>query len=78
MVFIAAAFITGGTSLAAWGALQAGLAGAGIGMLVGGVAQMLMPNSKPPRLQNQDGNKPNHGFRWRQLQQLHRAAQYQS
>lgn len=61
VVLIAAAFITGGTSLAAWGALEAGLAGAGIGMLVGGVAQMLMPTANPQD-QNQDGNKPNHGF----------------
>lgn len=61
-VMIAAAFVTGGTSLAAWGALQGALVGAGIGMLVGGVAQMLMPKVDSTQDQNQDGNKANKGF----------------
>lgn len=61
-VMIAAAFVTGGTSLAAWGALQGALVGAGIGMLVGGVAQMLMPKIDTTQDQNQDGNRANKGF----------------
>jgi predicted phage tail protein len=61
-VMIAAAFVTGGTSLAAWGALQGALFGAGVGMMVGGVAQMLMPKVETLQDQNQDGNKANKGF----------------
>lgn len=61
VVMIAAAFVTGGTSLAAWGAMQAALAGAGAAMLLGGVSQMLMPPVTNMD-QNQDGNKPNYGF----------------
>ena len=38
------------------------LIGAGIGMLVGGVAQMLMPKVDNTQDQNQDGNKANKGF----------------
>lgn len=60
-VMIAAAFVTGGTSLAAWGALQGALVGAGIGMMVGGITQMLMPKAETGE-QNQDGNKANKGF----------------
>ena len=61
-VMIAAAFVTGGTSLAAWGALQGALFGAGVGMMVGGVAQLLMPKVEAIQDQNQDGNKANKGF----------------
>lgn len=61
-VMIAAAFITGGTSIAAWGALQGALFGAGVGMMVGGVAQMLMPKVETTKNQNEDGNKANFGF----------------
>lgn len=42
-----------------WGA---NLIGAGIGMLVGGIAQMLMPKIDNTQDQNQDGNKANFGF----------------
>lgn len=62
VVMIAAAFITGGTTIAAWGALQGALFGAGVGMLVGGVAQMLMPKVDTTQDQNEDGNKANNGF----------------
>lgn len=62
VVMIAAAFVTGGTSLAAWGALQGALVGAGIGMMVGGIAQMLMPKVDTIKDENQDGNKANKGF----------------
>lgn len=61
-VMIAAAFITGGTSIAAWGALEGALFGAGVGMMVGGVAQMLMPKVETTKNQNEDGNKANKGF----------------
>lgn len=37
------------------------LIGAGIGMMVGGIAQMLMPKTETDD-QNQDGNKANKGF----------------
>lgn len=40
----------------------AALIGAGIGMAVGGVAQMLMPKVSGLEDQNQDGNKANFGF----------------
>ena len=62
VVMIAAAFFTGGTSLAAWGAMQAALAGAGAAMMLGGLAQMMMPSAVSSMDQNQDGNKPNFGF----------------
>lgn len=39
-----------------------GLIGAGIGMMVGGVAMMLMPKVDNTQDQNQDGNKANQGF----------------
>lgn len=42
----------------AWGA---GIVGAGIGMMVGGIAMMLMPKIENQD-QNQDGNKANKGF----------------
>lgn len=43
----------------AWGA---NLVGAGIGMMVGGVAMMMMPKIDTTQDQNQDGNKANKGF----------------
>ena len=61
-VLIAGAFITGGATLTQWGALQIALAGAGVGMAVGGIAMMLMPKIDMTQDQNQDGNKPNKGF----------------
>ncbi len=42
-----------------WGA---NLIGMGIGMMVGGIAQMLMPKIDNTQDQNQDGNKSNFGF----------------
>ena len=62
VVMIAAAFYTGGASLAAWGAMQAAMAGAGAAMLLGGLSQMMMPSAITTMDQNQDGNKPNYGF----------------
>ena len=61
-VMIAGAFFTGAATLSAWGALQVGLAGAGIGMVVGGIAQMMMPKVDTTQNQNEDGNKANKGF----------------
>lgn len=43
---IGAAFITGGASIAAWGAMQMVAGGLGAAMLFGGVAQMFMPKQK--------------------------------
>ncbi len=40
-VLIGAAFFTGGASMAAWGAIQTGMFTAGIGMMLGGVSQLL-------------------------------------
>lgn len=62
VAMIAAAFITGGASVAAWGALQGALVGAGVGMLVGGISMMLMPKIDTTQDQNEDGNKANNGF----------------
>lgn len=42
--------------------LGAALIGAGIGMMIGGIAQMLMPKIDNNQDQNQDGNKSNFGF----------------
>lgn len=42
--------------------LGGALIGAGIGMLVGGIAMMLMPKAADTQDQNQDGNKANKGF----------------
>lgn len=42
--------------------LGGALIGAGIGMLVGGIAMMLMPKAGDTQDQNQDGNKANKGF----------------
>ena len=39
-----------------------GLIGAGIGMMLGGIAMMLMPKVDNSQDQNQDGNKANKGF----------------
>ncbi|WP_288384689.1 tail assembly protein [uncultured Acinetobacter sp.] len=61
VVMIAAAFYTGGASMAAWGASSAAMFGAGAGMLVGGLAQMMMPKAETQD-QNQDGNRANKGF----------------
>ena len=56
-VMIAASFIPGIGQV-----LAPALLGAGIGMLIGGVAQMLMPKTETTQDENQDGNKANKGF----------------
>lgn len=45
---------TGGTSL--------GLVGAGVGLMIGGAASLLMPTPKMDGSQDEDGNKANYGF----------------
>ncbi|WP_139851365.1 tail assembly protein [Acinetobacter pullicarnis] len=57
VVMIAVGYFTFGATTA----YGAALIGAGIGMTIGGVAQMLMPKVNAQD-QNQDGNKSNHGF----------------
>ena len=57
VLIVAGVFTFGATS-----AMGVALIGAGIGMAVGGVAQMLMPKVNNQQDQNQDGNKANHGF----------------
>ncbi|ELM4219614.1 tail assembly protein [Salmonella enterica] len=61
-VAIAAAFWTGGASMAAWGALSTGLFTAGASMMLGGVAQMLAPQPKAPSMHNADNGKQNTYF----------------
>ncbi|HFD8833313.1 TPA: tail assembly protein [Salmonella enterica] len=61
-VAIAAAFWTGGASLAAWGAFSTGLFTAGVSMMLGGVAQLLAPQPKAPSMHNADNGKQNTYF----------------
>ncbi|HAG5255301.1 TPA: tail assembly protein [Salmonella enterica] len=62
VVAIGAAFLTGGASMAAWGALSTGLFTAGASMMLGGVAQMLAPQPKAPSMHNADNGKQNTYF----------------
>ena len=61
-VMIVAGIVVTGMSFGSAGAVGAGLIGSGIGMLIGGVAQMLMPKVDNTQDQNSDGNKANFGF----------------
>ncbi|EBR7997369.1 tail assembly protein, partial [Salmonella enterica] len=61
-VAIAAAFWTGGASMAAWGALSTGLFTAGASMMLGGVAQILTPQPKAPSMHSADNGKQNTYF----------------
>ncbi|RLZ06577.1 tail assembly protein [Acinetobacter sp. 2JN-4] len=58
VVLIVAGFWTGGAT----SNMGIALIGAGAGMVVGGIAQMLMPKVDPNIGQNQDGNRANFGF----------------
>lgn len=58
VVMIAVGYFTFGAT----SAYGAALIGAGLGMAVGGVAQMLMPKVANADDQNRDGNKANNGF----------------
>lgn len=62
VVAIGAAFLTGGTSMVAWGALSTGLFTAGASMMLGGVAQMLAPQPKAPSMHSADNGKQNTYF----------------
>ncbi|HAK15743.1 MAG TPA: phage tail protein [Acinetobacter junii] len=57
VLIVAGVFTFGATS-----AVGAALIGAGVGMAVGGIAQMLMPKISTTQEQNQDGNRANNGF----------------
>lgn len=57
-VLIVGGFFTGGLT----SGLGVALIGAGVGMAMGGIAQMLMPKVDSTQDQNQDGNKANKGF----------------
>ena len=57
VLIVAGVFTFGATS-----AMGVALIGAGIGMAVGGIAQMLMPKVDSTQNQNADGNKANKGF----------------
>ena len=57
VLIVAGVFTFGATS-----AMGVALIGAGIGMAVGGIAQMLMPKVDSTQNQNEDGNKANKGY----------------
>ena len=61
VLIVVGVLITIGT-LGGGAPLGAALIGAGIGMMIGGIAQMLMPKIDNNQDQNQDGNKSNFGF----------------
>ena len=61
VLVVVGVLVTVGT-LGGGAALGAGLIGAGVGMMVGGIAMMLMPKIDNTQDQNQDGNKANKGF----------------
>jgi len=60
-VLVVVGIVVTGMSFGSAGAVGAALIGAGVGMMVGGIAQMLMPKIESQE-QNQDGNKANKGF----------------
>lgn len=60
-VMVVAGIVVTGMTFGAAGAVGAGLIGAGIGLMAGGIAQMLMPKVDTQD-QNQDGNRANKGF----------------
>ena len=60
-VLVVVGIVVTGMSFGSAGAVGAALIGAGVGMMVGGIAMMLMPKIETQD-QNQDGNKANKGF----------------
>lgn len=60
-VMVVAGVVVTGMTFGAAGAVGAGLIGAGIGLMVGGISQMMMPKIDTQD-QNQDGNRANKGF----------------
>ncbi|RDC66587.1 tail assembly protein, partial [Morganella morganii] len=61
-VMVAAAFWTGGASVAAWGAMHTGLAMTGVSMMLGGIIQMLSPQPGGLAMKDQGENKPSYAF----------------
>ncbi|TBM09015.1 tail assembly protein [Hafnia paralvei] len=59
---IAAAFWTGGATIAAWGTLSTGLAMTGMSLALGGVVQMLSPQQAGIRMRQDPDNKPSYAF----------------
>lgn len=60
-VLIVVGVVVTGMSFGSAAPVGAALIGAGIGMMIGGIAQMLMPKAAADD-ENQDGNKANKGF----------------
>lgn len=61
-VLIVVGVVVAGMTFGGAAPIGAALIGAGIGMMVGGVAMMLMPKTETTQDDNQDGNKANKGF----------------
>lgn len=61
-VLIVAGIVVNAATLGGGTPIGVALIGAGIGMMVGGVAMMLMPKTETTQDENQDGNKANKGF----------------
>lgn len=61
-VLIVAGIVVNAATLGGGTPIGVALIGAGIGMMVGGVAMMLMPKVDNTQDENQDGNKANKGF----------------
>lgn len=63
-VLIGSAFLTGGASIAAWGALASSLAMAGGAMILGGVTQMLSPQAGGTKVANNQSteNRASYAF----------------
>ncbi|MFW2055729.1 tail assembly protein [Acinetobacter haemolyticus] len=61
-VLIVVGVVVTGMTFGAAAPIGGALIGAGIGMMVGGIAMMLMPKVGDTQDQNQDGNKANKGF----------------
>lgn len=60
-VMVVAGVVVTGMTFGAAGAVGAGLIGAGVGLMIGGIAQMMMPKIDTQD-SNQDGNRANKGF----------------
>lgn len=61
-VLVVVGIVVTGMTFGGAAPIGAALIGAGIGMMVGGIAMMLMPKTETTQDDNQDGNKANKGF----------------
>ena len=61
-VLVVVGIVVTGMTFGGAAPIGAALIGAGIGMMVGGIAMMLMPKTETTQDENQDGNKANKGF----------------